>query len=82
MNKTLVAYLVLGVLGAALAAFNQELGAGAVPIPAQWLWIGPILGAALVAACAGLDSVRTTLSRDLGTTVEVAPPVQPPASNR
>jgi hypothetical protein len=39
---------VLAVLGAVVGQFAVELGAGRVPIPAEWAWTVPIAVAGLV----------------------------------
>lgn len=49
-NYHYAVYAALVILNVALSAFNQQLGAGQVPLPHEWSWIIPILSAVIVAA--------------------------------
>ena len=55
-----VVYGALIVANAGLVALSQQLGAGNVPIPVEWQWTVPILGAMLVATTALLPRIGDT----------------------
>lgn len=48
-NAHYYGYLALMILNVALGAFNQQLGAGQVPIPPSLTWVVPIVSAVIVA---------------------------------
>lgn len=50
-------YLVLGILGAGLAALGQQIQSGTAPIPAEYAWLSPVLVAVIVAATGAIKSM-------------------------
>ena len=45
------------VANAGMMEFSRQLGEGTIPIPREWQWVAPIIGAMLVAATMVLRSV-------------------------
>lgn len=54
-----ILYLSLAVAAAAMTELGVQIQKGALPLPPEWAWVGPVAVAGIVALTAKLDKIRS-----------------------